>query len=578
MTRARDLADYVATGVPSSELDILDGLTATVSELNLVDGGTARGTTAVADGDGFLTNDGGTMRMTSVDTLATYMQNKIIGGTSIVTTGTLDSGAISSGFGNIDIGSSTITTTGLISGGSLDIDDVLINGTTIGHTDDTDLITLADGVVTVAGELDATTLDISGNADIDGTLEADAITVNGTALATYIRDTVGTNMLSSNTESGITVTYDTTNDNIDFAVDAAQTGITSLLATDIKIGEDDQTKIDFETADEIHFYAANAEQVYVADGVFGPQTDSDVDLGTTGVRWKDAYVDSVTSTGAVTAGSFVIGSADINENDLESIDGITAGTVAASKAAVVDANKDITGFRNITLTGELDAATLDVSGNVDIDGTLETDNLTVGGAQGSDGQVLTSTGSGVGWEALPASGTATMIASTILTSAASSITLTGFSSTYDHYRLTAAFFTADDGNENLNVRWTQDNGTAHSGNIYGYAIASPFHTSVTRDSGDDANDGYMFGTAITCRQNSESVLDFHLIISHPKNDLASATISGWWNNGPYTNGLSHLRGIVIDKDLDVGGIEFTFNSGDNFGVGSYVRIEGLSKS
>ena len=91
-------------------------------------------------------------------------------------------------------------------------------------------------------------------------------------------------MLSSNTESGITVTYDTCNDNIDFAIAAAQTGITSLLATDIKIGEDEQTKIDFETADEIHFYAANAEQVYVADGVFGPQTNNDVDLGTSGVQ------------------------------------------------------------------------------------------------------------------------------------------------------------------------------------------------------------------------------------------------------------------------------------------------------
>ena len=41
---------------------------------------------------------------------------------------------------------------------------------------------------------------------------------------------------------------------------------------------------------------------------------------------------------------------------------------------------------------------LDIGTNVDIDGTLETDNLTVGGAQGSDGDVLTSTGSGVAWE------------------------------------------------------------------------------------------------------------------------------------------------------------------------------------
>ena len=157
---------------------------------------------------------------------------------------------------------------------------------------------------TITGELDAATLDISGDADIDGTLEADAITVNGTALDEFISDTTGA-MFSSNTETGVTVTYQDSDNTIDVAIDAAQTTITSLLATDIKIGEDDQTKIDFETADEIHFYAANAEQVFVSDGVFGPQTDSDVDLGTTGVRFKDAYVDSVTVTGDVAIGDDV---------------------------------------------------------------------------------------------------------------------------------------------------------------------------------------------------------------------------------------------------------------------------------
>ena len=69
---------------------------------------------------------------------------------------------------------------------TLTVDNVIINGTTIGHTGDTDLMTLASGVLTVAGEVDATSLDISGDADIDGTLEADAITVNGTALNTVI--------------------------------------------------------------------------------------------------------------------------------------------------------------------------------------------------------------------------------------------------------------------------------------------------------------------------------------------------------------------------------------------------------
>ena len=49
--------------------------------------------------------------------------------------------------------------------------------------------------------------------------------------------------------------------------------------------------------------------------------------------------------------SLIIGNASLTEAELEQIDGITAGTVAASKAVVVDSNKDITGLRNVTATG-----------------------------------------------------------------------------------------------------------------------------------------------------------------------------------------------------------------------------------
>ena len=45
---------------------------------------------------------------------------------------------------------------------TLTVDNVIINGSTIGHTGDTDLITVASGVVTVAGEVSMTTLDIGG--------------------------------------------------------------------------------------------------------------------------------------------------------------------------------------------------------------------------------------------------------------------------------------------------------------------------------------------------------------------------------------------------------------------------------
>ena len=46
--------------------------------------------------------------------------------------------------------------------GKVTVDSVLINGTTIGHTSDPDLLTIADGLVTVAGEISVTTLDIGG--------------------------------------------------------------------------------------------------------------------------------------------------------------------------------------------------------------------------------------------------------------------------------------------------------------------------------------------------------------------------------------------------------------------------------
>ena len=65
----------ILDGVTSTtaELNILDGVTATAAEINLIDGGATIGTTAVADGDGILINDGGTMRVSTVQTVKTYM-------------------------------------------------------------------------------------------------------------------------------------------------------------------------------------------------------------------------------------------------------------------------------------------------------------------------------------------------------------------------------------------------------------------------------------------------------------------------------------------------------------------------
>ena len=48
---------------------------------------------------------------------------------------------------------------------------------------------------TFSGEVDAGSLDISGNADIDGNLEADAITINGTAIASVLSPIAGSSSI-----------------------------------------------------------------------------------------------------------------------------------------------------------------------------------------------------------------------------------------------------------------------------------------------------------------------------------------------------------------------------------------------
>ena len=323
--------------------------------------------------------------------------------------------------------------------------------------------------------------------------------------------------------SGITTNWTDTDNGTDgdpydltFTVDAAQTGITSLLATNIKIGEDDQTKIDFETADTINFYAGNEKQLVLTDGALTPGTNAILDLGTDALEFKDGYFDGTLEADAITVGgtalntviagvtvtnatnatnsshvlvtdnestneenliTFVEGATSSTGNvglemdghltynpstgtvtstifkgNIDAVDGDFDGTLEADAitvggtalntviAGVTVANATTAAVATtVTITdnestnennpivfvagGDLDGGNLGLEsdgtthynpstgtitatvfkGNIDavdgdFDGTLEVDNLTIGGAQGSDGQVLTSTGSGVGWE------------------------------------------------------------------------------------------------------------------------------------------------------------------------------------
>jgi hypothetical protein len=104
----------------------------------------------------------------------------------------------------------------------------------------------------------------------------------------------------------------------------------------------------------------------IADGsltVGGGYSSTGTTISDAGVLQTDG---AITTGVSVTAGSsFIIGGADLNETDLEKLDGITNGTAAANKALVVDASLDIGTVRNLTASGAITSGTF-VIGSADI--------------------------------------------------------------------------------------------------------------------------------------------------------------------------------------------------------------------
>jgi hypothetical protein len=266
--------------------------------------------------------------------------------TAATTVGALNSGSITSGFGTIDTGSSTITTTGLITGGSLDIDDVVINGSTIGHTDDTDLITVASGIATVAGELSVTTLDIGGT------------NVTSTAAELNILDGVTATTAELNIMDGVTST-------------AAQSNITSLgTLTTLTV---DNVIINGSTIG----HTGDTDLITVSSGiatVAGEVSMTTLDIGGTNVTSTAAELNALDGITAVVG--------ELNALDI----GSTAiGTAVASKAVILDANKDYTGIRNLTISGDLTVSGDDITmgtntaGNILVADGTNFNSIAVGG-------------------------------------------------------------------------------------------------------------------------------------------------------------------------------------------------------
>jgi len=117
--------DGTAVTSTAAELNKLDGVNSTTAELNIVDGDTSVGTTAVAAGDGIVTNDAGTMRHTTAATFSTYFNANVYSAPSAITsTSTLTPSAAQSIYQRVDTSGGNVTVTLAI--GSLAIGQYII--------------------------------------------------------------------------------------------------------------------------------------------------------------------------------------------------------------------------------------------------------------------------------------------------------------------------------------------------------------------------------------------------------------------------------------------------------------------
>jgi cytoskeletal protein CcmA (bactofilin family) len=345
-TSADDLILNGAAGliVPDGQLTLgSTAVTSTAAEINLIDGGTSRGTTAVASGDGILINDAGTMRMTNVDTVSTYFSSHNVGGGNVVTTGALNSGSITSGFGTIDTGSSTITTTGVITGGTLEAttDTAAGDNAAIGYTAAEGLILTGQGSTNdVTIKNDADTIVMRVPTGTDDVVFTDNVTISGDL-----------------TVSGDTTTVSTTNMVVSDNLIELNNGASSN-ANDSGIVIERGS-----TGDNAIFMWDESADTFV--------------LGTT------TATGSATGNISVTDGALQAGSLDISGNidvdgtanlDVVDIDGAVDMATTLAVAGNVDFNGDL----DVDGTTNLDA--VDIDGAVDMATTLSvTGNVTLGG-------------------------------------------------------------------------------------------------------------------------------------------------------------------------------------------------------
>ena len=226
--------------VPDSGLTMgSTAITSTAAEINLIDGGTSRGTTAVADADGILHNDGGTMRMTSAATFKTYFQEGLslayddftIGDAAVL---------ITTSSGNITVDAAANDSDIIFKGtdGGVDTTFLTIDGSAAGDATFNNQIIVGDGklvlnstaVTSTAAEINlidgGTSRGTTALADADGLLINDDGTMRMTTAATvktYMQTGLTSNsILDADSDTKIQVEEGTDEDIIRYDVAGAE--------------------------------------------------------------------------------------------------------------------------------------------------------------------------------------------------------------------------------------------------------------------------------------------------------------------------------------------------------------------
>jgi cytoskeletal protein CcmA (bactofilin family) len=362
---------------------------------------------------------GGTLTVTGTTTL----------NSSVDINGNLDvSGNITSSSGAISFGNENLSTTGTLASGNLTVtgtatisSNVDINGSldvagnitsssgaiSFGNENLSTTGTLSAGAITGSslnlstGTLTAGSLDISGNVDVDGTMEADAYTVNGTALNEYISDVAG-GMWSGNSESDITVTYQDADNTLDISLDNAGAGAGTYGSTD------DGTKIDQITLDSKGRVTAistgNTMDRFIVEDGDGTEVvinqDNEwkfVEGGGIDINWTDTSTGSdgdpydltFTINTGITAGSGLTGGGTLNATrtishaDTSSQASVNNSGNTYIQDITLDTFGHITGISSATVT----PPTRDSLG-IDTNDDVQFDSLGVGtAASGTTGEI-----------------------------------------------------------------------------------------------------------------------------------------------------------------------------------------------